>query len=80
MNIVQCLFELPIVRGDFTLAVGSGPNRVCTHLDRVFGSIEWVNCWPTMRPRLLPGHSSDHNILFLEFLVIERGETFQVLQ
>lgn len=79
MQAVKGLVELEAVDGRFTWANAMRPLHIQTCLDRVFGNMRWITYWLQVNPMLLFGQTSDHVVLYVELIALEKARPSNII-
>lgn len=67
------LVELNTVGGKFTWQNGVGKVHTGSRLYTILGNDTWIEQWPHALPQLHHGTPSDHLVMFLELIQLEKG-------
>lgn len=68
------MVEIDSVGGFFTQSNGTRERHMRLKLDRLLNNDAWILKWPNTKPTLLHGTTSDHAVLLIELVVVERGK------
>lgn len=71
-NAILDLTEFKSIGGIYTWMNGSGPLHTKSKIDRALGNDNWISRWSNVNPILNYGYTSDHAILLIELVELEK--------